>query len=84
MSAELIEAQTTSSKAERESIALRDGIKGMKDQWSKEVKALKGEIKVGVEEGKRGLEETVSTLFPFKKGPSPELRDTGTRGAQGF
>ncbi len=60
MTTQLNEAQYLGTKSERESAALREGVKSMKEQWGREVKSLREEIRVSGEKAKKEREEMVS------------------------
>ncbi len=53
------EAEHARAKSEREAGALKDGVRGMKDGWKREVGALRGEIKAAEERGRQERVEMV-------------------------
>lgn len=57
MRAQLEEAQRKEAKATSECTALRDGIKGMKESWARELKGIRAEMKAADEIWKRDGEE---------------------------
>jgi hypothetical protein len=60
MTAQLTDAQYLGTKSEREAISLREGVKSMKEQWGREMRTLREEMKLTVEKGKKEREEVVS------------------------
>ncbi len=56
MTAELEESQARSMKAEREAMALKDGFKGLKENWAKDMKSLRAEIKATAEDHRKEMD----------------------------
>ncbi|OWZ28536.1 hypothetical protein C356_06373 [Cryptococcus neoformans c45] len=57
MTQQMNDARMEKTKAERECVSLRDGLKSLRDVWAREVKALKEEIRRKEEEDKKEVEE---------------------------
>jgi hypothetical protein len=62
MTMQLNDAQLTSKKAETECSSMKEGMRSLKEQWAREVKALREEVKVGVERSRKEREEAVGCL----------------------
>ncbi|OXG73625.1 hypothetical protein C349_06489 [Cryptococcus neoformans var. grubii Br795] len=57
MTQQMNDARMEKTKAERECVSLRDGLKSLRDVWAREVKALKEVIRRKEEEDKKEVEE---------------------------
>lgn len=57
MKQQMNDARVEKTKAERECVSLRDGVKSLRDVWAREVKALKEEIRRKEEGDKKEMEE---------------------------
>jgi flagellar biosynthesis/type III secretory pathway protein FliH len=66
MTAQLVEAQTAQTKAERECNSLRDGVRSLREAWAREVKSVREEFKKGEERGLREREEAVSKFIQLR------------------
>lgn len=58
MKIQLEEAQRKEAKAGSETTALREGVKAMKETWTRELKAVRAEMKVAEEQLKRDAADT--------------------------
>lgn len=62
MTQQMDDARVEKTKAERECVSLRDGVKSLRDVWAREVKALE-ELRRKEEEDKREMEEAVHLIY---------------------
>lgn len=62
MTQQMNDARMEKTKAERECVSLRDGLKSLRDVWAREVKALKEVIRRKEEEDKKEVEEAVRPI----------------------
>lgn len=63
MTQQMNDARVEKTKAERECVSLRDGVKSLRDVWAREVKALKEEMRRKEEEDKKEMEEAVHVIY---------------------
>lgn len=63
MTQQMNDAIVEKTKAERECVSLRDGVKSLRDVWAREVKALKEEMRRKEEEDKEEMEEAVHLIY---------------------
>ncbi len=59
MSVQLIEAQTSQARAEREAGSLRESVRSLRDVWGREVRGVREEWRRGEERGRREREDAV-------------------------
>jgi len=56
MTAQLLDAQASQAKAEREAVSLRDSVKSLRDVWAREIKTVREEWKQGTEKERKDRE----------------------------
>jgi hypothetical protein len=60
MTSQLADAQAAQLKADREASSLRDGVKSLRDAWTRELKAVRDEVKQAEEKGRDDTAAAVS------------------------
>jgi hypothetical protein len=60
MTSQLVEAQEKHAKADKECLAMRDGLKSLKEVWGREVRGLKDEMRQGEDKWRAERDEAVS------------------------
>lgn len=60
MTSQLADAQAAQLKADREASSLRDGVKSLRDSWTRELKAVRDEVKQAEEKGRNDTAAAVS------------------------
>ncbi|KIR97302.1 hypothetical protein L804_05484 [Cryptococcus deuterogattii 2001/935-1] len=66
MTQQMNDARVEKTKAERECVSLRDGVKSLRDVWAREVKALTEEMRRKEEEDKKEMEEARNKYTALK------------------
>ncbi|WVO16824.1 hypothetical protein L204_104510 [Cryptococcus depauperatus] len=61
MTSQLTEAEHTKLRAERECIALKESVKSLRDVWTREIKAVKSEVKRSEEREMQRREKVIQT-----------------------
>jgi hypothetical protein len=59
MATQLADAQLSSKKAETECSSMKEGMRSLKEQWARDVKGLRDEVKAGSERSRKEREEAV-------------------------
>lgn len=67
MTQQMNDARVEKTKAERECVSLRDGVKSLRDVWAREVKTLKEEMRRKEEEDKKEMEEARNKYTALKE-----------------
>ena len=67
MTAQMKEAQLARAKAESESSNLRDGVRSLKDAWTREVRVIKEDMRVAEERGRKERDEAVSWILTLNE-----------------